>query len=72
MVIDYHPSFLGCLLLSLQYGLPKVSRCKLPVGFAPQKVVNPPLSACRILIKGVNFPPGPTFGTQCTKMQEIV
>ena len=52
MVIDYHPSFLGCLLLSLQYGLPKVSRCKLPVGFAPQKVVNPPLSACRILIKG--------------------
>ena len=46
--------------------------------------VNPPLSACRILIKGVNPPGGshlkkrcnpphrPTFGTQRAKMQEIV
>ena len=32
------------------------SKSKKPQGFAPQKDVNPPLSACRILIKGVNTP----------------
>ena len=43
-------------------------------GLTPQKDVTPPLSACRILIKGVNppAPPRPTIGIQWTKVQEIV
>ena len=65
-------SVLEKMVRDLPYGPLKVSRCK------------PPLSACRILIKGVNLlgglhlikgvslPPRLIFGTQWDKMKEFV